>query len=103
MAVVDRLQILLFKKRGDQVIKLFLAGMLGLVKGVKPPVAFCRVARSARPYLIMNALDLLADWTAVVDTDRAGDNVLLCQTYLRSAVGTFLFGLDELPVLACDL
>lgn len=61
VTVVDRLQVLLLKKRRDQVVILFLARMLGFVEGVKPPIALCRVARFAGPYLIGNVLNLLAD------------------------------------------
>ena len=77
MTIVDRLQILLLKKRGDQVVILFLAGMLGFVKGIETTVAFCRVAWFTGPYLVMDALDLLADWAAVVDTNRSRDDVFL--------------------------
>ena len=48
MTVVDRFEILLLKKRGDQIVILCLAGMFGLV---------------------VDALDLLAGGAAVVDTD----------------------------------
>jgi len=68
VAVVDGLQVFLFKKLWDDVRCAFI-GIQFVVKVIQSLCAFSGVAGSACPYLVVYALDPVAGGTAFVDME----------------------------------
>src|SRR5208283_4785569 len=82
MTVIDRLEILLFQEGRDVVIILLLSRILHSIERIEPLHPFEGIARPARPYLIVDALDLVAHRTTLVDVDGPRHDVLLGESRL---------------------
>ena len=98
MAIDNRLEVLLFQQRRDQVVELPLARMFLPVEFVQ---AFCplrRIASGTRPNLVVYALDDIAGLALRPNRQRLRHDMLSVQVTFTSAIRTSFLGLDKLPI-----